>query len=165
MLHPAERTLESCPPSPVLAPAFLPTCPSISVCGPHAQTRASRGCHPHGLSFTLESGHFQMSVYHTWTLDVADDRTGGVVHEFDANLGHTSTGAYVISELLFLFHFSSLSPLEGSHTGTAEDSGDLDELDWDPVHFCQSQFECPPFCPALTWRNPSLRCICLNLAV
>jgi len=28
----------------------------------------------------------------TGTLDVADDATGGVVHELDADLGHTSSG-------------------------------------------------------------------------
>lgn len=30
---------------------------------------------------------------HTWTLDVTDDGTGSVVHELDADLGDTTTGA------------------------------------------------------------------------
>jgi hypothetical protein len=42
---------------------------------------------------------------HTWALDVTDDRTRGVVHELNADLGDTTTG-----------------------TGTAEDTSDLDEL-------------------------------------
>lgn len=29
----------------------------------------------------------------TWSLDVADDATGSVVHELDADLGHTTTRA------------------------------------------------------------------------
>lgn len=31
---------------------------------------------------------------HTWTLDVTDDATRGVVHEFNADLSDTTTGAY-----------------------------------------------------------------------
>jgi hypothetical protein len=33
------------------------------------------------------------SESHTWALDVTDDGTGGVVHELDADLGDTTTGA------------------------------------------------------------------------
>jgi len=33
------------------------------------------------------------SVVRTWSLDVADDATGSIVHEFDADLGDTTTGA------------------------------------------------------------------------
>ncbi len=35
----------------------------------------------------------------TWTLDVADDGTGGVVHELNTDLGNTSTGTCKMSEL------------------------------------------------------------------
>lgn len=31
---------------------------------------------------------------HTWTLNVTDDATRGVVHEFNADLSDTTTGAY-----------------------------------------------------------------------
>jgi hypothetical protein len=37
----------------------------------------------------------------TWALDVADDASGCVVHEFDTDLSHTTTRAYVMSELHF----------------------------------------------------------------
>ena len=30
---------------------------------------------------------------HTWTLDVTDDAAGSVIHELDADLGDTTTGA------------------------------------------------------------------------
>lgn len=42
----------------------------------------------------MESGN------RTWALDVTDDRTGGVVHELDTDLGNTSTGTCKLSELL-----------------------------------------------------------------
>jgi hypothetical protein len=50
----------------------------------------------------------------TWALDVADDGTGLVVHELDAALSDTATGA-----------------------GSAKDTGDLDEVDGglSRVHF------------------------------
>ena len=31
---------------------------------------------------------------HTWALDVADNASGGIIHELDADLGDTSTGTY-----------------------------------------------------------------------
>jgi hypothetical protein len=34
----------------------------------------------------------------TWALDVADDGTGGVVHELNSDLGNTSTGTCKLSE-------------------------------------------------------------------
>jgi hypothetical protein len=70
----------------------------------------------------------------TWTLDVTDDRSGGVVHELDADLGNTSTGTCTSSD-------PAPSPFSASksfdrarnceHTGSAQNTGDLDELDWD----------------------------------
>jgi hypothetical protein len=39
-----------------------------------------------------------LGCIHTWALDVADDASGGVVHELDADLGHTSTRACNPSE-------------------------------------------------------------------
>lgn len=33
------------------------------------------------------------SESHTWALNVTDDGTGSVVHELDADLGDTTTGA------------------------------------------------------------------------
>lgn len=32
------------------------------------------------------------ALYRTWTLDVADDGAGGVVHKLNTDLGNTSTG-------------------------------------------------------------------------
>lgn len=41
----------------------------------------------------------------TWALDVTDDASGLVVHELNANLGDTTTGAcYVVSAILFFPH-------------------------------------------------------------
>lgn len=85
----------------------------------------------------------------TRALDVADDAAGGVVHELDADLGHTATGAYLQSAKIpqsamwssFNFFFceimergggasrSEAEGREGRRTGAAEDTGDLDELD------------------------------------
>lgn len=39
----------------------------------------------------------------TWSLDVADNATGGVVHELDADLANTSTRACILSDLSFFF--------------------------------------------------------------
>lgn len=57
-----------------------------------------------GLTFGLEQA--EDVVLANWALDVTDDRTGLVVHELDTALGDTTTG-----------------------TGSAKDTGDLDELD------------------------------------
>lgn len=72
----------------------------------------------------------------TWALDVADDAAGSVVHELDADLGDTSSRACKIPSecLLFLLLFAHFLIF---HTGATENSGDLDELDWDPAHCCQ----------------------------
>lgn len=37
---------------------------------------------------------FMTSFAHTWALDIADNASGSVVHEFNAHLGDTSTRAY-----------------------------------------------------------------------
>lgn len=81
-------------------------------------------------------------LYRTWTLDVADDGAGGVVHELNTDLGNTSTGTcqYVRTVVLDV---NSLPPSSGrlfrgvEHTGTAQNAGDLNELDWDlgSIHF------------------------------
>lgn len=78
----------------------------------------------------------------TWTLDVADDGTGGVVHELNTDLGNTSTGTCKYVRTVVLEVYSS--PPSGGrlfrgaeHTGTAQNAGDLNELDWDlgSIHF------------------------------
>lgn len=52
---------------------------------------------------------------HTWSLDVTDDAARGVVHELDADLGDTTTGAYIESIevsnclIVFLLHHVSMS--------------------------------------------------------
>ena len=65
-----------------------------------------------GLTLGLEQA--ENVVLADWALDVADDGTGLVVHELDAALGDTTTGA-----------------------GSAKDTGDLDEVDGglSRVHF------------------------------
>jgi len=55
---------------------------------------------------TLGFEETQDVVFADWALDVADDGSGGVVHELDANLGNASTGA-----------------------GTSKDTGNFDQLD------------------------------------
>jgi len=57
-----------------------------------------------GLTLGLEQAEDVVNL--DWALDVTDDGTGSVVHELDADLGDTTTGA-----------------------GAAEDTGHLDELD------------------------------------
>jgi hypothetical protein len=87
----------------------------------------------------------------TWALDVADDGTGLVVHELDTALGDTTTGACNISVSLpfsqvtlhpprffdFFFFFFLWGDSEISRTGSAKDTGDLDEVDGglSRVHF------------------------------
>lgn len=56
-----------------------------------------------GLAFGFEQAEDVIDLDRA--LDVTDDAAGGIVHELDADLGDTTTGA-----------------------GTAEDTGDLDEL-------------------------------------
>jgi len=71
----------------------------------------------------------------TWALDVADDRTGSVVHELDAHLCDTTTGACKLSALcpsLCNQYFGDCSMIR---TSTAKDTGDLDELDGDLCGF------------------------------
>lgn len=85
----------------------------------------------------------------TGSLDVADNGTGLVVHELDADLGDTTTGAYTQSENLpkirpsFRLSCNRGFDLrrgglrfsffrgrgEAGHTGTAQDAGDLHKLD------------------------------------
>jgi len=85
----------------------------------------------------------------TWALDVADDGTGLVVHELDAALSDTTTGAccypsachsltLCIPQLLYaLVSQKSSGSSESSRTGSAKDTGDLDEVDGglSRVHF------------------------------
>lgn len=99
-------------------------------------------------------------IYRTWALDVSDDRSGLVVHELDADLGDTTTRTYPSSSQKFVHSFvstaseraserilccldiaSSVSDFVGKEeerTGSAEHSGDLDELDGllGGVHYC-----------------------------
>lgn len=72
----------------------------------------------------------------TWALHVADDASGCVVHELDADLSHTTTRACALSEISAL---SQISFSFAFHTGTAEDSGDLDKLDGDSVRMLEDR--------------------------
>ncbi len=80
----------------------------------------------------------------TWSLDVADDASGLVIHELDADLGDTTTrtcfdpNALVSLSSLFLsLPFVVVdgdggvggSGGWGDHTGSSENSGNSDELD------------------------------------
>lgn len=58
------------------------------------------------LTFGLEQA--EDVVFADWSLDVADNASGGVVHELDSDLSNTSTG-----------------------TGTTQHTGNLHKLDWD----------------------------------
>lgn len=67
---------------------------------PRARTRVGRECRSRGLRL---SQHFVYCVVvclpeRTWALDVADDGSGLVVHELDAALGDTTTGACVFRQ-------------------------------------------------------------------
>lgn len=91
-----------------------------------------------------------VGLYRTWSLDVADDGAGGVVHELNTDLGNTSTGTceYVRTSFLsyMLSRHRSQRLFRGVvHTGTAQNAGDLNELDWDlgSIHFgefCRAKF-------------------------
>lgn len=78
---------------------------------------------------------------HTWALDVTDNAARGIVHELNANLGDTTTGAYTVAKNKgsafiplhpYIQHAGDLRCGENcestKRTGTAEDTGDLDEL-------------------------------------
>jgi hypothetical protein len=67
----------------------------------------------------------------TGSLDVADDGTGLVVHELDANLGDTTARACGWESMLAIQPFAQLlgMPSNSQHTGAAEHAGDLDKLD------------------------------------
>lgn len=60
---------------------------------------------------------------HTWPLDVADDATRGIIHEFDADLGDTTARAWSSVSAVGMDNRTS------RRTGTAQNTGDLDELD------------------------------------
>lgn len=76
----------------------------ISTFLPHARTRVGTGYHPHGLLQYVSTLLPQIlsrgpSRYigrdleiRTWALDVADNASGGVVHELNSDLSNTSTG-------------------------------------------------------------------------
>lgn len=63
----------------------------------------------------------------TWALDVTDDASRCVVHELHAHLCNTTTRACCMLVWRYLL------ALAISHTGAAEHSGDLDQLDGDSV--------------------------------
>lgn len=42
-------------------------------------------------------GMWKQDMIRTWALDVADNASGGIVHELDSDLGNTSTGSYIAS--------------------------------------------------------------------
>ncbi len=68
---------------------------------------------------------------HTRALDVPDDGTGGVVHELDAHLGDatTRTCCWTRKSASARGGASGPSSRGSGPTGSAEDTGDLDELD------------------------------------
>ena len=74
-----------------------------------------RCCLSQSAGLTLRLEQAQDVVLTDWALDVTDDASGLVVHELNANLGNTTARA-----------------------STAEDAGDLDELDGllGRLHFC-----------------------------
>lgn len=90
--------------------------PLNGVCGPHARTRGGIGCRPHGLyqcQYVRPSSYvsqysrdccFAADCNRTWTLDVADDGAGGVVHELNTDLGNTSTGTCKYVRASFLLY-------------------------------------------------------------
>lgn len=63
----------------------------------------------------------------TWSLHVANDRTGLVIHELDAHLGNTSTRSYFHSSVS---HFRRICILaEVRRTSASKDLNDLHQLD------------------------------------
>jgi hypothetical protein len=46
---------------------------------------------------SLDRNRLSILENRTWALDVADDGSGGIVHELDSDLSDTSTGTYSIS--------------------------------------------------------------------
>lgn len=83
------------------------------------------------MSVSRKSGIVRWEI-RTWSLDVSDNATGLVVHEFDANLGDTTTRSYSIISNCPMPSCCALIPcaaIADIRTGTAEDTGDLDELD------------------------------------
>jgi hypothetical protein len=121
-------------------------CALIADAWPRAQTRAGRECrsrglqHKHRLAGGWPAGGAasrgkQRKGKRTRALDVADDGAGLVVHELDTALGDTTTGACIPSAFVPSLAFSCFCGLSspassaGSRTGTAKDTGDLDELD------------------------------------
>ena len=48
-----------------------------------------------------------VGLYRTWSLDVADDGAGGVVHELNTDLGNTSTGTCKYVRTVVLGEYSS----------------------------------------------------------
>lgn len=67
----------------------------------------------------------------TGPLDVADDAAGRVVHEFNANLRHTTTGACISVRPAFLN--PAISSLSVCHTSTSQNLRHLRKLDGNPA--------------------------------
>ena len=58
----------------------------------------------------------------TWALDVADNASGGIVHELNSDLGDTSTGTYSITHTSASYSLNSIFPTsicEVEHTSAA----------------------------------------------
>lgn len=64
----------------------------------------------------------------TGTLHVSNDASACVVHELDSDLGNTTSRACIATQSVLCF---LSSPVYRAHTCSAEDSGDLHELDGD----------------------------------
>jgi len=71
------------------------------------------------------------SISRTWAFDVPDNRTGCVVHELDANLRDTTTRTYFPPPWSAnrREQQNTQKSVEISHTGSSENSGNLNELD------------------------------------
>lgn len=57
-----------------------------------------------GSDWILDLVFFFFSRVHTWPLDVADDATRGIIHEFDADLGDTTARALIVSFSMHQFN-------------------------------------------------------------
>jgi len=73
------------------------------------------------------AGFESIRLHRTWALDVADNASGCVVHELNSDLSHTTTGTYSIIPSVPCPFCHSMCEFE--RTSTAQNPGDLDQLD------------------------------------
>lgn len=119
---------------PRIPPALLlrPIAP-ISVSWPHAQTRASKGCHPHVLQHHVSP----FSCNFIFSFCVPGPLTLRMMLRVVSSMNSTRTWVTPPREpVCILSDLPSSYSYVFSHsmrTGAAEDAGDLDELDGNPV--------------------------------